>query len=144
MDHTWRLFLFLGVHQENLRKCLQSFEWISIRIQASFRVSLGFLHWLGYSPRCSQTYHNRSHGAPIPVIRDSSYSEGRLQCPPRVWFSPQIDASKITLRLLSHTPGGSQWLKYILLMLTMVLEQHASLEWFHFVLHVDYWTRCLR
>ena len=77
---------------------------------------MGFLHWLGDSPRCSQTYHNRSHGAPIPVIRDPSYSEGRPECPPWVWFSPEIDTSNFTLRLLSHTPGGSQWLKYILLM----------------------------
>ena len=75
---------------------------------ASLRVSLGFPHWLGDSPRCSQTSHNRSHGAPIPVIRDPSYSDGRPECPPRVWFSPEIDASKFTLRLLLDTPGGSQ------------------------------------
>jgi len=83
---------------------------------ASHRSSLGFLHWSGNSPRCSQTSHNCCHGAPIPVIRDPSHSDGRPECPPTVWFSPDIDASKFTLRLLSHTPGGSQWLKYILLM----------------------------
>jgi len=116
MHHTWRVFLFLGVHQVNLRWPLQFFEWISITTQASLRVSLGFPHWLGDSPRCSQTYHNRSHGAPIPVIRAPSSSQGRPECPPRVSFSPEIDASKFTLRLLSPTPGGSQWLKYILLM----------------------------
>jgi len=112
----WRVFLLLGVHQENLRWCLQSFEWISIRTQVSLRVSLGFPHWLGDGPTCSQTDHNGSHGAPVQVIRDRSYSEGRPECPPKVWFSPEIDASKFTLSLLSHIPGGSQWLKYILRM----------------------------
>jgi hypothetical protein len=77
---------------------------------------MGFPHWLGDSPRCSKSYHNNSYGARVPVIRDPNYSEGRLECPPRVWFSPQIDASNFTLRLLSHTPGDSQWLKFILLM----------------------------
>ena len=75
---------------------------------APLRVSLGFLHWLGDSPRCSQTSHNRSHGAPVPVIRYPSSSDGRPECPPSVWFTPDIDASKFTLRLLSDTPGGSQ------------------------------------
>ena len=84
--------------------------------QASLRVSLRFPHWLGNSPRWSQTYHNRSHSAPVPVIRGPSYSDGLPECPPRVWFSPDIDTSKFTLRLLSHTPGGSQRLNYILLM----------------------------
>ena len=96
--------------------CLQSFEWISIRTQASLRVSLGFLHWFGNSLRCSQTYHNCFHGAHIPVIRDPCNSEGWAECPPRVRFSPEIDASKFTPHLLSHTPGGSQRLNYILLM----------------------------
>jgi hypothetical protein len=91
--------------------------WMTIHKNlASLRVSLGFPHWLGDSPRCSQTFHNRSHGAPIPVIRDFSYSEGRPECPPRVWYSPEIGASKFTLHILSDTPGGSQWLKYIVLM----------------------------
>jgi len=31
--------------------------------------------------RCSQTYHNHSHGTPVPVIRDISYSEGRPNAP---------------------------------------------------------------
>ena len=53
---------------------------------------------------------------PVPVIRDPSYSEGRLQCPPRVRYSPEIDASKLTLHILSDTPGVFQRLKYILLM----------------------------
>jgi len=118
----WRVFLLLGVHQENLRQRLKSFQWISIRTQASFRVSLGFPHWLCDSPRYSQTYHNHSHGAPVPVIRDSSNSEGRPECPPRVLFSPGIDTSKFTLRLHSHTPGGCQRLNFILLM------KHISID----------------
>ena len=67
--------------------------------------------------RCSQTYHNHSHGTPVPVIRYLSYSEGRPQCPPIVWYSPEIDVSKFTLHILSDTSGGFQRLKYILLML---------------------------
>jgi len=67
--------------------------------------------------RCSQTYHNHSHGTPVPVIRDPSYSDGWPECPSRVWYSPEIDASKFTLHILSDTAGDSQWLKYILLML---------------------------
>jgi len=59
------------------------------------------------APRCSQTYHNHSHGTPEPVIRDSSYSEGRLECPPRVRYSPGIE-TKFTLHILSDTPGGFQ------------------------------------
>jgi len=39
---------------------------------ASPRVSFGFPHWLGNSPRCFQTSHNHSHGASLPVIRDPS------------------------------------------------------------------------
>jgi len=88
---------------------------------ASLRVSLGFLHLLGDSPRCSQTFHNHSHGAPVPVSRDPSFSEGRPECPSRVWFSPEIDASKFTLHILSDTPEGSQQLKYIVL-----VEMHSE------------------
>jgi len=112
----WRVFLLLGVHQENLRWCLQSFKWISRRNQASLRVRLGFPYWLGDSPTCSQTYHNRSHDASIPVIRDPSSSKCRPECTPRVWISPEIEASTFTLCILSQTPGRSQWQKYILLM----------------------------
>ena len=104
------------VHPENLRYHLHSFEWISLRPQASITVTLWLPHWLCDSPRCSQTHPNCTQRTPVPVIRDPSHSEGWLECPPRVWFSPEIDASTFTLRLLSHTPGGSQWLKYILLM----------------------------
>jgi hypothetical protein len=53
---------------------------------------------------------------PVPVIKDPSYSEGLLEYTSRVWYSPEIDAAKFTLRILSDTPGVFQRLKYILLM----------------------------
>ena len=56
-------------------------------------------------------------GAPKLVVGAPSYSEGRQEFPPRVWYFPEIDASQFTLHILSDTPGGFQWLKYILLML---------------------------
>jgi len=65
---------------------------------------------LSGTPKCSQTYHNHSDGSPVPVIRDPSYSETQLECPPSVWYSPEIDSSRFTLHVLSDTPGGSQWL----------------------------------
>jgi len=34
------------------------------------------------APRCSQTDHNHSHGTPVAVICNRSYSEGRHECPP--------------------------------------------------------------
>jgi len=52
----------------------------------------------------------------VPVIGDPSYSEGRPEYPPRVWYSPEIDASKFALHILSDTTGVFQRLKYILLM----------------------------
>jgi len=69
----------------------------------------------------SQTAHNQCHGTAGPGIRDPRYSEGRPKCPPKVWYSPDIETSKFTLDILSDTSGGSQWLKYILLMkLTLI------------------------
>jgi len=56
-------------------------------------------------------------GTPVLVIRHPSYSQRWPECPLRVQFSPPIDVSKVTHHILSDTPGGSQWLKYILLML---------------------------
>jgi len=55
-------------------------------------------------------------GAPRFVVSTPSYCEGRQECPPRVSYSPAIDASKFTLHILSDHPGGFQWIKYILLM----------------------------
>jgi len=68
------------------------------------------------SPRCSLTYYNHSHGTPVPVSRHPIYSDGPPECPPRVWYSPEIDAFKFTLHILSDTSGGYQSLQYILLM----------------------------
>jgi len=65
---------------------------------------------------CFQTLHNHSHGTPVPVIRYPSHSEGRPECTPRVWYSPELDVSKFTLHILSDTPAASERLKYILLM----------------------------
>jgi len=46
---------------------------------------------------------------------DPSYSKGWPECPPRVWYSLDIDTSKCTLQILFDTSGGHVWLKYILL-----------------------------
>jgi len=81
--------------------------------------------------RCSQTDHNHSHGTPVPVIRDPSYSEGRPECPPRVWYSPQIDPSKFSLHIFSDTPGVFQWLKYILLMHFLIIPKYPATLWPH-------------
>jgi len=81
-----------------------------------FQVLPGAPKVLSGAPRCSQICYNDSLGTPVPVIGDLSYSEGRQQCPPRVWYSPEIDPSKFTLHILSDTPGCFQSLKYILLM----------------------------
>jgi len=62
------------------------------------------------TPRCSQACLWRSQVC-------HRRFQLRQECPPRVWYSPEIDASKFTLHILSGTPGGFQWLKYILLML---------------------------
>jgi len=70
---------------------------------------------LSGAPACSQTYHNHSNGTPVPVISDFSYSQGRPECPCRVWYCPAIDASKCMLHICSDTLGGSQWLKCSLL-----------------------------
>jgi len=53
---------------------------------------------------------------PVLLIRDPSYSQGLPEYPPRIWYSPEIDASKFTLHILSDTPGVFQRLQYILLM----------------------------
>jgi len=99
---------------------------------ASLSVSLRFPHWLGDSPRCFQLSDNCANGVLIPVIRDPSYSDGRLESPSRVWFSSEIDASKFTLHLLSDTTGSSQWLKYILLILRTRFLLPPSISAFHF------------
>jgi len=71
---------------------------------------------LSGTSRHSQTCHNHSHSSHVPVIRDRSYSKGLPECPPRVWYSLEIDPSKFTLHIHADTPGVFRWLKYILLM----------------------------
>jgi len=65
-------------------------------------------------------------GAPRLVAGAPSYSEGRQECLPMVWYSPEIDASKFTLHILPDTPGGFQWLKYILLMNSVFRDKYTS------------------
>jgi len=89
---------------------------LSPALLAASRNVVGTPRVVTCTPTCSPTDHNHSHGTSIQVIRDPSYSEGWHECPPTVWHSPEIDASKFTLHILSDTPGGSQWLNYILLM----------------------------
>jgi len=71
---------------------------------------------LSSAPRCSQSNHHDSHGTPVAVIRDPSYFEGRPECCPRVWYSPEIDALKFTFHILADTPTSFLLLIYILLM----------------------------
>jgi hypothetical protein len=47
-------------------------------------------------------------GAPRCVSSAPMYSEGQQECPPRVWYSSEIDASEFTLHILSDTPTGFQ------------------------------------
>jgi len=44
----------------------------------------GALKVLSGTPWCSETFHTHSHGTPVPVITDLSFSEGQPDCPPRV------------------------------------------------------------
>jgi len=48
------------------------------------------------------------------------YSEDRPECPQQAWHTPEFDTFKVTLHILPDTPGGSQWPKYILLMLRAI------------------------
>jgi len=96
--------------------CSQASHWRSQTCCQCSPVLPGVPKVLSGAPRCSQIYHNHSHGTTVPVISDPSYSEGRQECPRRVWYSAEIDASKFTHHILSDTAGGLQWLKYILLM----------------------------
>ena len=85
-------------------------------IRGAPRLVVGAPRLVVGAPTWFQTYHHHSHGTPVPVIRDPSYSEGRPECPHRVWYTPEIDAFNFTHHILSDTPGGSQRLKYILVM----------------------------
>jgi len=91
------------------------------------------LLWIEVLPEMSQALPDLSPalpvalrlvvGAPKLVVGAPSYSEGRQECPPTVRYSPEIDASKFSLHILSDTPGGFQWQKYVLLMLCNVTRR---------------------
>jgi hypothetical protein len=51
----------------------------------------------------------------VPFIRDPSYCEDRLECPPRVQYYPEITAFKFTLHCFTDSPGVFKRLKYIVL-----------------------------
>ena len=108
-------------------RCSQACRWRSQVLPGLSSALPGAPKVLSGVPRCSQSYHNHSHGTPVPVIRDPSYSDGRPECPPRVWSSPEIDTSKFTLHILSDTPGGFQRLNYILL--TLWCASHRVGSW---------------
>jgi len=86
-----------------------------------YQVLPGVLKVLSSPLSCSKTYQNYSQSTLAPGISKPSYSDGWPDCPPRVSFSSQIGTSKFTLHILSDTPGGSQWLKYILLMYVFIV-----------------------
>ena len=109
--------------------CFQACWWHFQTCYQRFQVLSGVPKVLTSAPRCSQTNHNHPHGTPVPVIRDPSSYEGRQECPPRVWYSSEIDTSKFRLHILSDTPGGFQWLKWILLMSPYENAQLVDLEW---------------
>jgi len=69
---------------------------------------------LSGAPTCSQTYHNHSHGTPVPVIRDPSYSctshqRSQLLCRPAGMPSLGSD-TLLNLTLLSLHSTCSQTL----------------------------------
>jgi len=116
-------------HSQTCRQRSQAGRWRSQTCRWHSQVLPDAPNVPSGAPRCSQTYHNHSHGTPLPVIRDPSYSEGQPECPPRVWYPPEIDESKFALHILSETPGGFQWLKYILLMKHSITPSAAYTKW---------------
>jgi len=70
--------------------CSQTCHWCFQTCCQRSQVLKGAPNVVSSTPRCSQTYHNHSHGTPVQVIIDPSYSKGRLECPPGVWYSPQL------------------------------------------------------
>jgi len=117
-----RLVAGASRHDAGAPRCSQACRRRSQVYRWRSHVLPGAPEVLSGAPRCSQTYYNHSHGAPVPVTRDPSYSDGRPECPPMVWYSPEIDASKFTLQILSDTPRVFQWLKYFFLMLCTISE----------------------
>jgi len=80
----------------------------------------GSLKVLSHAPTCSEIFHNCSHGMPLQVISDSRYSQSGAECPPTVWFSPEIDASKLAIHIPSDTPGVCRWKRFRLWMLRAI------------------------
>jgi len=97
-----------------------NFCWCANAGRRPLQALPGARNVLSVAARCFQTYHNHSHGTPVPVIRDPRNSEGQPESPPRVWSSPEIDTFMFTLYILSDTPGGSHWLRSIVLMGSMI------------------------
>jgi len=64
--------------------------------------------------------------APRLLASDPSFSEGWQECPRRVRYSPEIDASSFTCHIPWYPPGGFQRLKYILLMTAFPVLRHAK------------------
>jgi hypothetical protein len=97
------------------------FQALRHRSQRRCWFSQTALLWFEVLPDMSPALSGASRlvvSAPRVVTFAPSYSEGRHECPPRVRYSPEIDASNFTLHILSDTPRGFQGLKYILLLHT--------------------------
>ena len=60
--------------------CSQTCCWRSLACRRCSQVLPGAPKALCSALRCSQTYHYHSHGTPVQVFRDPSYSEGQLEC----------------------------------------------------------------
>jgi hypothetical protein len=101
-------------------RCFQPCCWRSQVLAGLLLALLGGPRLAISAPRCSQTYHNRFNSTVVPVTRDPSYTGARPECPPTVWYSSEIDVSQFTLYIIWDTPGGSQWLKSILLMVAQI------------------------
>jgi hypothetical protein len=80
--------------------------------------------------RYSQTYLNDFHSILAPVIIDPSHSHDRPECPCRVEYSPEIDASMFALPIVSVTPGRFQWLNSILPMLYVNIQAFVVTTWY--------------
>jgi len=124
------------------RRHSQTCRWRTQACRRRSQVLPGAPKVLSSALRCSQTCHNHSHGTPVPVISDSSYSEGWTECPCRVWYSPEIQAWEFMLHIISDTTGGFQRLKYTLLMYSHKILSH---QWFlgfhnHKVFHQSFWS----
>jgi len=98
-------------------RCIQACHWHSQACHRHYQMLTGAPNVSSGALRCSETYYNHLYGTSIAVVGDPRYSEGWQEFFPRVWNCPEIDTSKFSLVILSDTPGGLQWLQYILLMM---------------------------